>query len=75
MNVTSAFARVTGNGQSEEKGIMAKKRGARVLVKMKSTESGHMYHTQKNRRNDPQRLELRRYDPFVRKHVVYREVR
>jgi large subunit ribosomal protein L33 len=53
---------------------MAKK-GARILIKMKSTESGHMYYTEKNRRNDPNRLELRRYDPIVRKHVLYRETR
>ena len=53
---------------------MAKK-GSRILVKMKSTESGHMYYTQKNRRSDLRRLELKKYDPFVRKHVVYRETK
>ena len=53
---------------------MAKK-GARILIKLKSTESGHMYYSQKNRRNDPQRMELRRYDPFVRRHVIYRETK
>ncbi|MFP4395721.1 MAG: 50S ribosomal protein L33 [Anaerolineales bacterium] len=54
---------------------MAKKKGPRILVKMKSTESGHMYHTEKNRRNDRGRLELKKYDPFVRRHVVYRETK
>ena len=54
---------------------MAKKKGARILVKLKSTESGHQYVTQKNRRNDPQRLELRKYDPMVRKHVIYKETK
>ncbi|MBN2006742.1 MAG: 50S ribosomal protein L33 [Anaerolineae bacterium] len=54
---------------------MAKKKGARILIKMKSSESGHMYYTEKNRRNDSQRLELRRYDPVVRRHVVYRETK
>ncbi|MFO7320480.1 MAG: 50S ribosomal protein L33 [Chloroflexota bacterium] len=53
---------------------MAKK-GNRVLVKLRSTESGHIYYTQKNRRNDTQRLELRRYDPLVRRHVIYRETK
>ncbi|MGC9520787.1 MAG: 50S ribosomal protein L33 [Anaerolineae bacterium] len=53
---------------------MAKK-GNRILVKMKSTESGHMYYTQKNRRNNTQRLELRKYDPIARKHVIYRETK
>jgi large subunit ribosomal protein L33 len=53
---------------------MAKK-GNRMLVKMRSTESGHMYITYKNRRNDSGRLELKKYDPHVRKHVVYRETK
>lgn len=54
---------------------MAKKKGSRIVVKMRSTESGHTYTTQKNRRNDPQRIELKKYDPFVRRHVLYREVK
>jgi large subunit ribosomal protein L33 len=53
---------------------MAKK-GNRIVVKLRSTESGHMYITSKNRQNDTQRLELKKYDPLVRKHVVYRETK
>lgn len=53
---------------------MAKK-GPRVLVKMRSTESPYVYLTEKNRRNDPQRLELRKYDPIVRRHVLFRETK
>jgi large subunit ribosomal protein L33 len=53
---------------------MAKK-GNRTLVKLRSSESGHMYYTQKNRRNDTQRLELKKYDPLVRRHVIYRETK
>ncbi len=52
-----------------------KKKGARVLIKMRSTETGHVYHTQKNRRNDPARLTLKKYDPVARKHVLYRETK
>lgn len=51
------------------------KRGPRVLVKMRSTESAHFYLTEKNRRNDTGRMELKKYDPVVRRHVVYRETR
>lgn len=51
------------------------KRGPRVLVKMRSTESAHFYLTEKNRRNDTGRLELKKFDPVVRRHVVYRETR
>lgn len=53
---------------------MAKK-GQRVVVKLRSTESGHMYITEKSRRNTQGRLKLRKYDPILRKHVVYRETR
>ncbi|MGF1504882.1 MAG: 50S ribosomal protein L33 [Anaerolineae bacterium] len=49
---------------------MAKK-GNRVTVRLQSTESGHFYLAYKNRRNDPQRLELMKYDPTLRKHVLY----
>lgn len=53
---------------------MAKK-GNRLVIKMRSTESGHIYITYKNRRNDPQRLELKKYDPYVRRHVIYKEAK
>lgn len=52
---------------------MAKKKDVRIIVKMKSAESDYIYYTQKNRRNNPQRLELRKYDPIVRKHVLFKE--
>ncbi|RMD54386.1 MAG: 50S ribosomal protein L33 [Candidatus Thermofonsia bacterium] len=54
---------------------MAKKKGVRVVIKMRSTESPHVYWTEKNRRNDPQRLELKKFDPVLRWHVLYRETR
>jgi large subunit ribosomal protein L33 len=54
---------------------MASKKGNRIVIKLKSTESGHSYTTMKNRRNDPSRLELRKYDPLLRRHVVYRETK
>lgn len=53
---------------------MAKKE-IRVVVKLVSTESTHVYYTQKNRRNDSARLELRKYDPILRRHIVYKESR
>ena len=53
---------------------MAKKaKDARSYVKMQSTESAHCYFTERNRRNMQGRLELKKYDPFVRKHVLYKE--
>ncbi|TLG06359.1 50S ribosomal protein L33 [Nocardia cyriacigeorgica] len=37
--------------------------------------TGYTYVTRKNRRNDPDRMVLRKYDPVVRKHVDFREER
>ena len=47
--------------------------GKRDKIKLKSTESSHCYYTTKNKANTPQRLEFKKYDPMVRKHVLYRE--
>jgi len=55
--------------------MASKKKGNRILIKLQSPESGHIYYTEKNRKNDPQRLELRKYDPLVRKYVLYRETK
>ena len=54
---------------------MASKKGNRIVIKLRSAESGHTYTSEKNRKNDPSRLELRRYDPMVRRHVMYRETK
>ena len=46
----------------------------RPIVKLKSTAgTGYTYVPRKNRRTDPDRLVLKKYDPVVRKHVDFRE--
>jgi len=45
------------------------------LAKIKSSESTHMYWTRKNRKGVERKLELKKYDPIVRKHVIYKEVK
>ena len=53
---------------------MAKKsKDARSYIKMQSSESAHCYFVQKNRNNTKDRLQLRKYDPTLRKHVAYKE--
>jgi len=53
---------------------MAGKKGKGAQpVRLKSTKSGHMYHTRKNKHKHPARLELMKYDPFVCEHVLYKE--
>ena len=38
-----------------------------------SAKTGHFYTTTKNKRNTTSKLVLKKYDPVVRKHVVYKE--
>ncbi|HEY3478441.1 MAG TPA: 50S ribosomal protein L33 [Streptomyces sp.] len=48
----------------------------RPVVTLRSTAgTGHTYVTRKNRRNDPDRMTLRKYDPIAREHVEFREAR
>ena len=38
-----------------------------------SAGTGHFYTTNKNQRNTPEKIEIKKYDPVVRKHVAYKE--
>jgi len=40
-----------------------------------SAVTGHYYTTDKNKRNTPDKLEFKKYDPVVRKHVMYKEAK
>ena len=45
----------------------------RPIIKLKSTAgTGFTYVTRKNKRNNPDRITLKKYDPVVRKHVEFR---
>jgi large subunit ribosomal protein L33 len=53
---------------------MAKKE--REKIKLLSTaETGFFYTTTKNRKTMPDKLELKKYDPIARKHVVFKEAK
>jgi len=45
----------------------------RVLVKLKSTESPYIYYTRKNKNNTTDKLQLRKYDPVLKRHVLFKE--
>jgi large subunit ribosomal protein L33 len=53
---------------------MAKK-AAREPVRLKSSESKHSYWTSKNKKNTTEKIEKKKYDPTLRKHVMYKEVK
>jgi large subunit ribosomal protein L33 len=55
---------------------MAKSTDVRPIIKLRSTAgTGYTYVTKKNRRNDPDRMVLRKYDPVARAHVEFKEER
>ena len=50
---------------------MASKRDKIRLVSSAGT--GHFYTTDKNKKTTPNKMEFLKYDPVVRKHVMYKE--
>lgn len=51
-------------------------KAARDKIKLVSSAgTGHFYTTSKNKRNTPNKLEFKKFDPVVRKHVIYREAK
>ena len=54
---------------------MASKGGADLIRLVSTAGTGHFYTTSKNKVNTPHKLEFKKYDPVVRKHVVYKEAK
>ncbi|MFA7186842.1 MAG: 50S ribosomal protein L33 [Dehalococcoides mccartyi] len=55
---------------------MAKKTDTRIVINMACTDCGERnYTTEKNKRNDPRRIELSKYCPRCREAKVQRETK
>ncbi|MCX6161912.1 MAG: 50S ribosomal protein L33 [Ignavibacteriae bacterium] len=56
-----------------------KKEGARLNIKLVSIEGPHkgksVYVTEKNRNNTKERLEMKKYCKFTKKHILHREAK
>lgn len=51
-------------------------KSARDLIRLVSSAgTGHFYTTDKSKRNMPEKFEIKKYDPVVRKHVIYKEAK
>ena len=51
-------------------------KGIREKIKMVSSAgTGPFYTTTKNKRTKPEKMELKKYDPVVRQHVIYKEAK
>ncbi|WAR44775.1 50S ribosomal protein L33 [Methylomonas rapida] len=48
----------------------------RDKIKLVSSEgTGHFYTTTKNKKTMPEKMEIKKFDPVVRKHVIYKEAK
>ena len=48
----------------------------RDKIKLISTEgTGHFYTTTQNKKTMPGKMEIKKFDPMVRKHVIYKEAK
>ncbi len=60
---------------------MAKKKENRVIITLECTEARKLgetpsrYTTTKNRQNSPERLEIKKYNPHLKRHTVHKEIR
>lgn len=58
-----------------------KKKEARQVITLECTEARALgvppsrYSTMKNKKNTPKRLELKKYNPFLRRHTVHKEIK
>ena len=59
-----------------------KKQQARQVIRLECTEQRESgvpgmsrYTTQKNKKNTPKRMELKKYNPYLRRHTLHREVK
>ena len=56
-------------------------KGPRVVITLECTEARKLkktpsrYTTNKNKKNHPQRLELMKYNPYLRRHTLHRETK
>ncbi|ABK36179.1 50S ribosomal protein L33 [Aeromonas veronii] len=49
-------------------------KGIREKIRLNSSAgTGHFYTTTKNKRTMPEKMEIKKFDPVVRQHVIYKE--
>ena len=48
----------------------------RELIRLVSSAgTGHFYTTDKNKRTTPDKIEMKKFDPTIRKHVMYKDAK
>ena len=51
-------------------------KSGREKIKLESSAgTGHFYTTTKNKKTMPEKMEIKKFDPVARKHVLYKETK
>jgi large subunit ribosomal protein L33 len=61
-------------GSPLEVSVMAKTNTIQIRL-VSSADTGYFYVTKKNARTKTTKMEMRKYDPVARKHVVFKEAK
>ena len=67
--------------RSKDSTVAKPKKGNRIGILVECTEARKLgvppsrYATMKNRRNPPERLEIKKYNPYLKRHTVHKEIR
>jgi large subunit ribosomal protein L33 len=62
------------DGPAFLRSVMAKSNTVQIRL-VSSADTGYFYVTKKNARTKTAKMELRKYDPVARKHVVFKEAK
>jgi large subunit ribosomal protein L33 len=73
--LTETLATVSsGHLETAETGALPMAKANTVLIKLvSSADTGYFYVSKKNPRAKTEKIELKKYDPIARKHVVFKE--
>ena len=72
--IETVLADLRDRGENIYDNFMAKSAREKIRL-VSSAGTGHFYTTDKNKRNMPEKMEIKKYDPKVRKHVIYKEAK
>ena len=72
--IETVLADLRDRGENIQGNFMAKSAREKIRL-VSSAGTGHFYTTDKNKRNMPEKMQIKKYDPKVRKHVIYKEAK
>ena len=72
--IETVLADLRDRGENIQGNFMAKSAREKIRL-VSSAGTGHFYTTDKNKRTMPEKMEIKKYDPKVRKHVIYKEAK